>query len=370
MKLNLDDVTAAADGPTPLGEGGGAFLRRSFPPPRPLIEGVLSDEGGGFRGGEEKLGKSIEVLDEIICLTFGLPVLGRFPVPTPRRVLLISEEDSPRRTWRRLRALLRGHDLDPDDPGVQATLDDRLRVSAWAGFRFDDAAMVARFEATLAEVRPDVVYLDVLRKLTRANLNKADEASVFFDRLDDLRRAYDCVFIVVHHYRKSQGQRSGRGSQEMGGSYVLGAWGENSIFFEPLGRDARALVKLDIQVKDAPPAAPLRLVITSDGPPHDPVWLKVRAVELSEAGTGTKNREAILTALRTLAPIPAEDLGGALGIPVDALAKAVGLSEKTVKTHLKLLQTDQAVRIVGHVARQGARGRTRAPLWAAVEAIA
>jgi hypothetical protein len=342
-------------------------LRQSFPPPHPLIEGLLSDEGGGWRGGEEKLGKSIEVLDEILCLSFGLPVLGRFPVPSPRRVLLVSEEDSPRRTWRRLRALLRGHGLDPDADAVQATLDAQLRLAAWEGFRFDDDPMLARLAATLAACKPDVVYLDVLRKMTRRNLNYADQASIIFDCLDDLRRQFGCVFIVVHHFRKAQGFRTGRGSQEMTGSYVLGAWGENSLFFEPLGRDARAVVKLDVQVKDAPPTAPLRLVIDSDGPTHDPTELRVRAVELAEAGTGTKNRESLLAALRTLTPVPADDLLGAHGLPVDTLAKAVGLSEKTVKAHLKLLQGDQAARIVGHVLRQGSRGVTKAPLWTAVE---
>lgn len=107
------EASPKADAPVPLGIGGGAFLRRTYPPPSPIIEGLLSDEGGGWRGGEEKLGKSYEVADETLCLAFALPVLGRFAVPAPRRVLLVSEEDSPRRTWRRLRVLLRGHALDP-----------------------------------------------------------------------------------------------------------------------------------------------------------------------------------------------------------------------------------------------------------------
>ncbi len=94
---------------------------------------------------------------------------------------------------------------------------------------------------------------------------------------------------------------------------------------------------------------------------HDPLWLKVMAVEFTDAGTGAKNREAILAALRTLTPIPADDLLGALGVPVDALVKAVGLSEKTVKAHLKVLQADQAARVVGHVTRQGDPRRHQGP---------
>src|SRR4029453_16257039 len=106
---------------------------------------------------------------------------------------------------------------------------------------------------------------DVLRKLTRKDLNKSDQASVILDALDDWRRRFQCVFLVVHHFRKSQGFRVGRGSQEIGGSYVLGAWGENSLFFEPVGRSGGG-VKLEIQVKDMPPSPPLKFVIEAEGP--------------------------------------------------------------------------------------------------------
>lgn len=329
-----------------LGVGGGAFLRQSFPAPTPIIEGLLSDEGGGWRGGEEKLGKSIEVLDEAICLAFALPVLGRFTVPTPRRVLLVSEEDSPRRVWRRLRALLRGHGLDPDDPAVQATLDDRLRVSAWEGFRLDDTAMVTRLEATLAECKPEVVYLDVLRKMTAKDLNKADQASAILDMLDDLRRRYGCVFIVVHHYRKAQGFRTGRGSQEIGGSYVLGAWGENSLFFEPIGRK-QGPVRVEVQTKDGPPVPAFKLIIEAEGPEHDPVWIRLRA---EDDRSGEDADEVIYQAVATL-PTEAA-LAGKPGVPVATIAGAVKRSDKTVRRALKRLVDAGRVLVTGQASKQ------------------
>lgn len=343
---SAERATGEAQEPAvPLGVGGGAFLRLSFPAPNPLIEGLLSDEGGGWRGGEEKLGKSIEVLEEVICLVFGLPVLGRFAVPTPRRVLLVSEEDSPRRTWRRLRALLRGHGLDPDDPAVQATLDDRLRISAWEGFQFDDRGMVARLEATLAEFRPEVVYLDVLRKLTAKDLNKADQASAILDVLDDFRRRYGCVFIVVHHYRKTQGFRVGRGSQEIGGSFVLGAWGENSLFFEPIGRKQGA-VRVEVQTKDGPPVPGFKLVIEAEGPEHDPVWLRLRA----EDDQGDDLEELVYQAIATLPKT--EALVGKPGVTLEAIAAAVKRAPRTVRRPIKSLEESGRIVAIGQVAKQ------------------
>jgi RecA-family ATPase len=58
------------------------------------IDALLSSDGGGRIGGEEKLGKSYYALHEALSLALGLPVCGRFTVPARRRVLFVEEEDS------------------------------------------------------------------------------------------------------------------------------------------------------------------------------------------------------------------------------------------------------------------------------------
>src|SRR5262245_13258919 len=121
--IQTDAPAAASTTMTPLGIGLGQFLALDFPPPEAYIEGLLSSDGGGWMAGEGKLGKTYYTLEEGLCLAMGLDVCGRFAVPVRRRVLLLEEEDSPRRTQARLRALLRGHNLDPDDPDVRAQLD-------------------------------------------------------------------------------------------------------------------------------------------------------------------------------------------------------------------------------------------------------
>jgi RecA-family ATPase len=112
--------------------------------------------------------------------------------------------------------------------------------------------MIARLEVDLTTFRPEVVYVDVLRKVTLADLNKADQAGALLAKLDGLRRQHGLLWRIVTHYRKSQGLRSGRGSQEMAHSYQLGAWGENSLFFEPVGRRQGGPVKVEVQTKDGP----------------------------------------------------------------------------------------------------------------------
>jgi DNA-binding transcriptional ArsR family regulator len=362
-ELQQSALSAPVD---PLAVGLGAFLAERFPAPDPYIEGLLSDDGGGFRGGEEKLGKTLYCLHEALCLALGELVLGRFKVPRRRRVLFVEEEDSPRRVWRRLRALLWGLGIDPDDSVVHAGLNDWLRLSVWQGFTFDVPAMMQRLDSEIAAFRPDVVYIDALRKVTLSDLTKADQAGVLLARLDDLRRRYGVVFLLIHHYRKTQGVRAGRGSQELSGSYVLGAWGENSLFFEPIGRRAEG-AKVETQSKDLPPIPPFKMVIQAEGEPHDPRVLRLRAEELAETTVGAQNRTKVFAALRNGDSVPADE--GKAGVPVSAIVATTKLSDKSVRAHLKELWKDGLVQVAGYqlVPRPNGKGATKVPLWISVE---
>lgn len=328
----------------PLGIGAGGFLQTTYPRVRPLVEGVLNDDGSGWIGGEEKLGKTFYALEEALCLALGLPVCGRFPVPEPVPVLFVEEEDSARRTQNRIRALLRGHGLDPTDPALLARLDEAFFLSVWAGFSFDVPAQVQALELRIAQLRPQVVYVDVLRKVTAADLNKQDQAARLLGELDRLRRTYGCVFRVIHHFRKSQGFRSGRGSQEIGGSYVLGAWAENSIFFEPTSRRSGGPATIDIQLKDGAPLLKFQMRIVDEGE------TTVRLVIDEVAGDRNDAKARVAEALATLGPVD-EPQDGHPGASVQSLMAAVKLSEVTVRRALKALQEEEQAQVVGHAAK-------------------
>jgi hypothetical protein len=345
-----NDATPTADGDRvlePLGIGLGDFLGQDFPEPEPYIDGVLSDDGGGWLGGEEKLGKTYYALEEALCLALGLNVCGRFKVPTRRRVLFLEEEDPPRRTHRRVRALLRGHGFDPDDPAFRAELNAWFRLSVWAGFTLDDRGMVARLEATLTAFQPTVIYLDVLRKITLRDLNKAAEASALVAVLDTFRRAHGATFRVLHHYRKSQGFRTGRGSQEIGGSFVLGAWGENSLFFEPVGRTQGA-VKVEIQTKDMPPCPAFQLRIEAEGPRHAPTLVRLVAADVP---TVSDLDEAVMTAIPTLKA--SEAAHGYPGVAPSTIADALKKSSKTIKRACERLLDVERLVVTGKTVQLG-----------------
>lgn len=339
---------AAEPAPEPalLGVGAGVFVARTYPPSESFVDGILSSDGGGWIGGEEKSGKSYYATEEALCLALALPVCGRFAVERSRRILFVEEEDPPRRMHGRFRALLRGHGLDPDDATVQEALDRQLLVSVWEGVTLDDPAMLARLEATIAAFRPAVCYLDVLRKLTMKDLNKADQAGQLFAELDQLRRRYGVIFRILHHYRKQQGFRTGRGSQEIGGSFVLGAWGECSLFFEPIGRKQGA-VRVEVQTKDGPPVPAFRLKFESEGPAHAPTLVRITAEAEAER---QDTDEAVFQAIATLPQTEAVD--GQSGVTRAALVAALKHSDRTVRRAIARLEDAGRILVTGHLAKQ------------------
>jgi hypothetical protein len=340
----LEQRLAAARDAETLGEGLGQFLAREFPPTVPYIEGLMSDDGGGWIAGEEKLGKTFWALSEALSLATAETLAGRFKVSGPRRVLFLEEEDSPRRAHRRLRALVRGLGYDPDHEGIRQVLDRQFRIEVWGGFTLDSPAMLARLEATIAAFRPSVVYIDVLRKVTLQALKDEQAMGVILAALDDLRRRYGVLFRIIHHFRKTQGFRAGRGSQELGGSFVLGAWAENSVFLEPVGRKQGA-VKVTIQCKDLPPAPEFTLRFTFEGPPHDPVSVRLVVDEITQAPGTAETDDLVFQAVATCPAVA--PVSGHPGVPLDALIAATKRSKATVRRALDRLIDARRVVLTG-----------------------
>jgi len=194
-----------------------------------------------------------------------------------------------------------------------------------------------------------VIYVDVLRKVTSRDLNNGAEVRGLLATLDHFRRTYQVVWRILHHFRKIQGFRAGRGSQEVSGSYQLGAWAETSLFFEPLGRH-RASIRVDRQSKDAADSVGFQLRFESEGPMHAPTVVRLRAEPLADGSRRARSREVVLQALATLPSDPGRH-GGA-GVPVAALVTATRVSLNTVRSILKALTAEGLV----EVADRGPKG--------------
>jgi hypothetical protein len=319
-----------------------------------VIEGILPSEGCGWIAGEEKLGKSFYALEEASCLALGIPVCGKFKVPERQRVLFIEEEDSPQRVKARVDALLRGHGKDPDDPAVREELNEWFRVAVWTNFSLDDPDMVLSLDKTLEEFKPRVVYLDALRKMTTRDLNPQHEASKLVNTLDDLRRKHGCIFRVLHHYRKGQAHgRVARGSQEIIGSFVLGAWAEVSLFFEPIGKQY-GVAKAQVQTKDGMPPEPFKIVIESEGPPECPTIIRLRVEDLGTDQKAQEFKEKVYGLVGTLDQT--EAARDEPGVSLTSLARALNVKpgSKRLRETVKALQTEDRLKESG-ITNKGAK---------------
>jgi hypothetical protein len=237
-------------------------------------------------------------------------------------------------------------------------LDEALRLSVWDGFSFDKPDMIDRLEMAIATFQPKVVYLDALCKLTLRDLNRADEASAVLAICDGLRRKYGVIFRMLHHYRKGSGFRTGRGSQEIGGSYVLGAWGENSLFFEPIGRKQGA-VRVHVQSKDRPPQAPFGLSITSEGPTEEPTLIRLVAADTPTGPPSEARTELVFQAVATLDK--QVGVAGKEGVSVSAIRKYLKLrSDKPARKGLEELEKEGRVSVAD-------RTKHGAKLWAVAQ---
>jgi hypothetical protein len=104
-----------------------------------------------------------------------------------------------------------------------------------------------------------------------------------------------------------------------------------------------------------PSAGTLGAGLESEGPVHDPLWVRLRAEELTETSVRARNLDAVLQALGTVPSTPAVE--GSAGVLITSLVSAVKLSDKTIRGCLKDLEAAGKATIVGKASKGAA-------LWA------
>ncbi|MFI5338451.1 MAG: AAA family ATPase [Candidatus Methylomirabilales bacterium] len=299
-----------------------ALLAEPETDPEWLVDSLLARGDVGFIPAEPKLAKSWLAYLLSLCLATGQTFLD-FKVPERRRVLLMSEEDSRRRLARRIRQLVAGlGGIRPEDGW--------LRFTSRTGFKLDVPEWVERLRVELAAFRPDVVIIDVLRRLHDLEENSNQDMGKLTNTLNDLRRDFGCGFLILHHNRKlAQGTpRRGRGGQEMSGAGVLHGWSEASLYLSKGSGKGKFIVTPEH--KDVAEAEPF-VIHLMDVPGG--------GVRIENEGPATVDKGAQTRAM-LLEALPPESEG--IGRNVKELSEALKFSLNTVRAHLKALREDGA----------------------------
>ncbi|MGB5593037.1 MAG: AAA family ATPase, partial [Crocosphaera sp.] len=156
-----------------------------------IIPGLLPQGETILLAAQAKTGKSLLATDIAYAVLSGNPTIGELPGVTGK-VLLISSDESPNSTKRRLKA--RGFDLLPESF-------DNLRIMTHL-----DLANLGELEEELEDFKPQLVVIDSLTSITRdigISENDAEYAKGIY-RLKEVIGRYGASGILIHHENKDK----------------------------------------------------------------------------------------------------------------------------------------------------------------------
>lgn len=183
---------------------------KNFPDPEWLIEGALPEHSLALLYGPWGVHKTFIALDMALSVASGRPwgplkenKMG------PRPVVYLAGEGA-HGFKARLNAWLEDRKVN-DVPGFHL-------VPAMPLFAVDEQLKQLAEAITTARIRPALIVVDtVARAMAGMDENAQKDAAVFIARCDELRRAFLCALLGVHHTGKDQ-SRGARGSTVLPGS--------------------------------------------------------------------------------------------------------------------------------------------------------
>ncbi len=200
----------------------GAFLVKKVDPKYFYCRPLLPKQGKMFIGAVAKSFKSMLALNIGYDLAEGVDVLGMFPCPVPRRVLLIEMEIGEERLKERLVKIhnKRQGKTAPDNLWI---------VSKDLDCRLDTIEGNKLIEQHITQVRPHVVIFDPLRKFHNLDEDKSTAMAALFQNLSKMQKRYDFACIIVHHFGKPTEGRPSSSPMNLRGSSFLFDEGDSYI---------------------------------------------------------------------------------------------------------------------------------------------
>jgi len=222
------------------------------PEPRWLISGMLTEATLGTLVGAPKACKSWLAIDAAVSVATGVPLMGHADMAVCQQVgktVLLNTENSPKALERRVLALVREKREHSDDPHVfDRRLNENLCIIERQPMNLLEDADLAALLAELMEASPEglrMLVLDPFRDLFDIEDEKDNTMmGRAIDRCRLIRDALGCAVLVVHHAKKSQGNREVN-VREMarGGSSYVGKFDSIIGMANPRGPDKQHLVQ-------------------------------------------------------------------------------------------------------------------------------
>lgn len=229
--------------------------------PEPMLvnRGLIPTEGYGLIGGIAKEGKTCFALQLALSLISGQHFLEEFKVLKKCRVIYVGGENN---VWSLTE--IKNKQTEGLKNTVNTTREDRKNLYYFdgKGITIDGKLpKIPELKEIINRTQPQVIVLDPLGLYVGFDINKADSIK----RLKDImRETCNCYWLLVHHYRKPQGIKSGQEDIQpmyklLGSSYLAG-FAETIISLEREGENfPNNYKKLYITSRRAPEPEPIHL---------------------------------------------------------------------------------------------------------------
>jgi hypothetical protein len=212
-----------------------------------LVEGIIPRAGNGIVGGHPKASKSFAAMDLAIAAGCGVPWLG-MRIPKGVKTALVSREDDPGLTRRRLKKLIAGR---PE----YARLSDRMLVNTrhhQADFKVTNDLHMGRLIEQLGNFGAELVILDVFRSLHNGDENDNTEVAKVLEKVSRIQTELKCATGLVHHIAKVEQGNIFRGLR---GASAIHGWMEWGIGISVVNPDeddrANYVRKAEFESKEA-----------------------------------------------------------------------------------------------------------------------
>ena len=184
-----------------------------------ICDEILLENGTSSISGQSNVGKSILALQFAMCVAMGVPFLA-FNVPKPRRVILVQFEMMDAHMTTRVEKCMKA--MVNEYPHKAQLLKDNLKITSMENAKiFTDQYKAIEGNLMAADPKFDVVVVDNLYSSSGTSLHKNDALTQLMSRIDELRKEYQCAFLIISHHKKLEEKRPLEHSMVYGGSYFV-----------------------------------------------------------------------------------------------------------------------------------------------------
>lgn len=214
--------------PTSLTE----LMGMEFKPTDHIVsDGILNKGSLMFLGGPPKSYKSFILGSMVTSLATGAPLLDRWLVSAPQRILMIEQEIG----WMDLKDRYSAIRANLSTPTKHLLNENLFFLSCDHSFELSTKQGIEAIRSALAATKPDILALDPLVEFHHEDENSSKDMMRVMHNLDAIREDFKLTIIITHHVQKGSWEdpRANTDPTRLRGSSSIFAKGDSYLMVDP-----------------------------------------------------------------------------------------------------------------------------------------